>query len=270
MTAGRLRVLLAHHEPEEALAVAAGRAAPHPAVAPMLTGGLAVAWARSASRRPVEEWSDAVRSLRHRRRDRARQRLPGGVAHRSTTSRRAVRARRLVGAGSSARGHRRDPQRHWSRPSVRRHARVPPCEQRRGGGVRAGQGDRRRRSPWSAARRIRTRRRRRRQRSRHAVPAGQRRSLGRRGGERAVAVRVAARHRTGAVQVPAAQPHPRRPQRTARGGREPRARWIADDRPRGVGAGDRGDGGARVGQQPRRCRDEPVDPRWCDARDRRR
>jgi DNA processing protein len=58
MTAGRLRVLLAHHEPEEALAVAAGRAAPHPAVAPMLTGGLAIAWARSASRRPVDEWSD--------------------------------------------------------------------------------------------------------------------------------------------------------------------------------------------------------------------
>jgi DNA processing protein len=58
MTAGRLRALLAHHEPEEALAVAAGRARPHPAVAPMLTGSLATAWARSAGRRPVGEWAE--------------------------------------------------------------------------------------------------------------------------------------------------------------------------------------------------------------------
>jgi DNA processing protein len=58
MTAGRLRALLDHHEPEEALAVAAGTAAPHPAVASMLAGGLGTAWARSARQRPVGEWSD--------------------------------------------------------------------------------------------------------------------------------------------------------------------------------------------------------------------
>jgi DNA processing protein len=57
MTAGRLHALLAHHDPEEALAVAAGRAAPHPAVASMLAGGLGAAWARSARQRPAGEWA---------------------------------------------------------------------------------------------------------------------------------------------------------------------------------------------------------------------
>jgi DNA processing protein len=51
ITAARLRVFLAHHEPGEALAVAAGRARPHPAVEPMLTPELAAAWARSAQQR---------------------------------------------------------------------------------------------------------------------------------------------------------------------------------------------------------------------------
>jgi DNA processing protein len=55
MTAARLRALLAHHEPEEALAVAAGRAVPHPAVAAMVAGELAAAWSRSASQRPIDE-----------------------------------------------------------------------------------------------------------------------------------------------------------------------------------------------------------------------
>ncbi len=53
ITAARLRVLLAHHEPGEALAVAAGRARPHPAVEPMLTLELRAAWARSAQQRSV-------------------------------------------------------------------------------------------------------------------------------------------------------------------------------------------------------------------------
>jgi DNA processing protein len=58
ITAARLRVLLAHHDPAEALAVAAGRALPHPAVAPMLTGDLAAAWRHSAPRRPVEHCAE--------------------------------------------------------------------------------------------------------------------------------------------------------------------------------------------------------------------
>jgi DNA processing protein len=56
-TASRLRVLLAYHEPSEAVAVAAGRARPHPAVAPMLTGELMAAWSQSADRRSIDEWA---------------------------------------------------------------------------------------------------------------------------------------------------------------------------------------------------------------------
>jgi DNA processing protein len=55
MTAARLRVLLAHHGPEDALAVAAGRAAAHPAVAPMITAELRAVWSRAASRRPIDQ-----------------------------------------------------------------------------------------------------------------------------------------------------------------------------------------------------------------------
>lgn len=57
-TAPRLGVLLAHHEPAEAFAVAAGHARPHPVVAQMLTGQLASAWSRSASCRPIGEWAE--------------------------------------------------------------------------------------------------------------------------------------------------------------------------------------------------------------------
>lgn len=57
ITASRLRALLAHHHPEEAFAVAAGRAAPHPAVATMLTGELRRAWRASAERRDPAEWA---------------------------------------------------------------------------------------------------------------------------------------------------------------------------------------------------------------------
>jgi DNA processing protein len=57
ITAARLRVLLAHHEPAEAIAVAVGRARPHPTVEPMLTPGLVAAWARSAQQRSVGDWA---------------------------------------------------------------------------------------------------------------------------------------------------------------------------------------------------------------------
>jgi DNA processing protein len=56
-TSSRLRMLLAHHDPAEAFAVAAGRARPHPAVAPLLTAEVASAWSRSAARRSVAEWA---------------------------------------------------------------------------------------------------------------------------------------------------------------------------------------------------------------------
>ncbi|MDF2732495.1 MAG: dprA [Desertimonas sp.] len=57
ITAPRLLVLLAHHQPAEALAVAAGRARPHPAVAPMLTADVRSAWSRAGAARPVDEWA---------------------------------------------------------------------------------------------------------------------------------------------------------------------------------------------------------------------
>lgn len=56
-TVARLRVLLAHHGPEDAYLVAAGRLQPHPVVEPMLTGDLRRAWAASAARRPPEYWA---------------------------------------------------------------------------------------------------------------------------------------------------------------------------------------------------------------------
>lgn len=56
-TIGRLRVLLAHHEPVEAFAVAAGRCRPHPAVEPMMSPELRRAWALSAERRDPQQWA---------------------------------------------------------------------------------------------------------------------------------------------------------------------------------------------------------------------
>lgn len=63
MTAARLRVLLAHHDPEEAYEVAAGRARPHPAVAPMLDEAVAACWAISARRRQPDEWANRCRAV---------------------------------------------------------------------------------------------------------------------------------------------------------------------------------------------------------------
>lgn len=57
MTVNRLRVLLAHHQPEEAFAVAAGRRPPHPAVEPMLRGEVRRAWVTSAGRRDPQDWA---------------------------------------------------------------------------------------------------------------------------------------------------------------------------------------------------------------------
>ena len=62
MTVARLRTLLAHHEPDEAYAVAAGRATPAGAVAPLLAGPVGVAWRASAARRSPGEWADRCRA----------------------------------------------------------------------------------------------------------------------------------------------------------------------------------------------------------------
>lgn len=58
MTVSRLRVLLAHHEPIEAYAVAGGAARPATAVARLLTPPVRAAWRASAARRVPSEWSD--------------------------------------------------------------------------------------------------------------------------------------------------------------------------------------------------------------------
>lgn len=63
ITAGRLRALLARHEPEGAFEVAAGRLVPHPAIEPMLTGDLRAAWAASAARRDPGEWAQRCHRL---------------------------------------------------------------------------------------------------------------------------------------------------------------------------------------------------------------
>lgn len=61
MTSSRLRLLLAHHDPAEAYAVAAGRAGPAPIVAQILTSRVRAAWRASAQRRGPEEWSARCR-----------------------------------------------------------------------------------------------------------------------------------------------------------------------------------------------------------------
>ena len=62
MTSARLRALLAHHDADEAYAVAAGRAAPCAPVAAMLTPELRTAWRASADRRAPNDWADRCRS----------------------------------------------------------------------------------------------------------------------------------------------------------------------------------------------------------------
>ncbi len=61
MTIQRLRVLLSHHEPVEAHAVATGRAVPHPSVARLLTPTVRAAWRASGDRRDPDEWAARCR-----------------------------------------------------------------------------------------------------------------------------------------------------------------------------------------------------------------
>ena len=145
------------------------------------------------------------------------------------------------------------------------------AEQRGGGGVRPGQGDRRRRPPWRAARPIAAR-----SSAWSAngldtpyprINADLWESVARQG---LLLSEWPPGTRAGAVPVPPTQPDPCRAERGRRGGREPRARRFADDGARGAGAVDRGDGRARVGEQPGCRRHQPADPRRRDAGHRRR
>lgn len=58
VTTARLRVMLAHHEPDEAWAVVTGEHPPHPAVARMLGSELRAVWRRSAAQHSPAEWHD--------------------------------------------------------------------------------------------------------------------------------------------------------------------------------------------------------------------
>jgi DNA processing protein len=58
MTVARLRVLLAHHDPVEAYAVAAGHTRPAAPVARLFTPPVRSAWRASAVRRPPGEWAE--------------------------------------------------------------------------------------------------------------------------------------------------------------------------------------------------------------------
>ncbi|MFV0308875.1 MAG: DNA-processing protein DprA [Desertimonas sp.] len=63
VTVARLRLLLAHHDPEEAYAVALGRARPDPLVAAALRGRVGAAWRHSANRRDPETWARRCAAL---------------------------------------------------------------------------------------------------------------------------------------------------------------------------------------------------------------
>ena len=61
MTVARLRTLLAHHDPAEAFAVAAGRARPAAVVGRMLTPAVRAAWRASSERRSPDSWAERCR-----------------------------------------------------------------------------------------------------------------------------------------------------------------------------------------------------------------
>ena len=238
MTVARLRALLAHHEPDEAFAVAAGRRRARAGRSRrMLRADRSrAAWRASAARRrPGDVGGSAAAdsaSSSSTARDAA---LPGRCSRRPAAAGGAVRPRRPRRARRPAGRHRRHPQRHAARPRDRRRARPrrwprPACTS-----CRPGQGHRRRGPPRRARRADGGRPvGRRRQRARRRLPASSTPRCGPRSCERgAAAVGVAARHAARGVPVPAAQPHPRRAQRGAGRRREPRARRLADHRPGG-------------------------------------
>lgn len=63
VTVARLRLLLAHHDPEEAWSVVLGGARPAPLVGEMLRGRVGAAWRASAGRRDPAWWDERCRAL---------------------------------------------------------------------------------------------------------------------------------------------------------------------------------------------------------------
>jgi DNA processing protein len=63
MTVPRLQALLSHHEPQEAYAVAAGRATPAAPVRALMAPAVAAAWRESAARRLPDEWAQRCHAL---------------------------------------------------------------------------------------------------------------------------------------------------------------------------------------------------------------
>jgi DNA processing protein len=63
MTGPRLVALLAHHDPHEAFAVAAGRARPAPAVIALRTPTIVAAWRSSSERRSPDVWARACAAI---------------------------------------------------------------------------------------------------------------------------------------------------------------------------------------------------------------
>ena len=272
MTVARLHALLAHHEPDEAFAVAAGRAAPAPAVAAMMRpprrGRVAGVGGAPRSRRRGRGVSRRSASSPSRARDAA---LPDAAARRSAAAggavrpRRPRRARRADAPASSARA---TPRRAAGTPRSGSAGRSPrPASPSCRGWPRASTArPTAARSPWPTAGPA------------AVVGNGPDRPYPRVHAElwarglraRGAAVGVAARHAAGAVPVPDAQPHPRRAERGPRGRREPRAGRLADHRPGGARAVDRRHGRPGLAAQPGRGRHQPPAARRRGAGHRRR
>ena len=234
----RLGVLLAHHDPVEAL-----RRRRRPSAAASGGGAdahqrLASAWRGRPSAGRSDDWAERCARSRHRRRTRAIPTTPT-CCDRSATARRAVLAGRLVGSRGrrAVSSGRETPP---ARPRLRRDARLPSRRADVAVVSGTGQGDRRRRPPWAL------------RAGGHAVGVVANGSTRRIRGSTPTSGRrwpanglLLSEWPPGTeperFRVPAAQPHPRRAQRAPRGGREPR-RGGSLITARGAGALDRGDG----------------------------
>ena len=262
MTVPRLRVLLAHHEPVEAYAVAIGRSAPHPRVAPAADAddpsGLAGVCLTVVT---PTEWATRCRHHGIRVISTRDDGLPGGARQRSGAAGGLVRPRRSGRARPPPCRGRRHPQRHAGRTGHRRSSSAtvsprpasssspvsPRVSTARLTPVRCGAAVGR---PSRSSATVRT------SRTRGFTPGSGRTCAA--AGCSCPSGRLA---RPRAVPLPVAQPHPGRAQRGARRGREPRARRLPDHRASGHRALDRRHGGARLGPQPGRRGHQPAAPR---------
>ena len=147
MTVARLRVLLVHHDPAEAYAVAAGDGASVPRRRPPPHSGAAVGVAGVGGPAPTRRVGRPLCRHRHPRRHAAGRGVPGPPASRSAASGGALRPRGSRRVARPPGRCRRDAQRHGSRSRDRGHARPRPGRGRGQRGVGTGQGHRRCRPP---------------------------------------------------------------------------------------------------------------------------